>query len=163
MPKEDKEKVIKDRASRWRKQAQRLVGYLIVLSLVGHVVWRFTQNHYAGFPRLSSWWPLQYEPLYSFLSQPTLRIVASGLALSAGLDLAYMLFTPGPDEAFAPLITGISATILLMLSDSGPFGLRKAAIVSILIIFAMALYVFSIEFHLVEKTKQEDAPPGHPK
>ena len=33
--------------------------------------------------------------------------------VSTGVDLAYMLFTPGPDEALDPVMTGLAAAILL--------------------------------------------------
>src|SRR5215467_4681200 len=42
-----------------------------------------------------------------------LEIIAYGLFFSTGVDLAYMLFTPGPDEALEPVITGLAAAILL--------------------------------------------------
>ncbi|EMF0745076.1 hypothetical protein V2E82_002440 [Klebsiella aerogenes] len=48
----------------------------------------------------------------------TLVYVASALAVSCGIQLAYMLITDGPDEAVEPLMLGIASTILLILSDS---------------------------------------------
>ena len=44
-------------------------------------------------------------------------IVGYGLALSAGIELAYMLFTPGPDEAVEPLIHASASAALLVLSS----------------------------------------------
>jgi hypothetical protein len=49
------------------------------------------------------------------LDKHPLELVGYGLALSAGFELAYMLFTPGLDEAVGPLILGLSATILIIL------------------------------------------------
>jgi hypothetical protein len=37
--------------------------------------------------------------------------------MSAALDLAYMLFTEGPDEAVQPLIVGIAAAVLISVSE----------------------------------------------
>lgn len=45
-------------------------------------------------------------------AQP-LDLIAYGLFFSTGVDLAYMLFTPGPDEAIDPVMTGLAAGILL--------------------------------------------------
>jgi hypothetical protein len=36
------------------------------------------------------------------------------LLFSAAIDLAYMLFTPGPDEALQPVIIGIAAAVLIL-------------------------------------------------
>lgn len=48
---------------------------------------------------------------------PTLTLVGRSLAYSAGLELAYMLLTPGPDEAIDPIIIGLAASILVIISD----------------------------------------------
>ncbi len=68
------------------------------------------------FPRLLQW---LYFPLQSILEAPPLEIVAAGLALSAGVELCYMLYTPGPDEAIEPLILGLSSSALLIISRTG--------------------------------------------
>ena len=47
----------------------------------------------------------------------TLEIVAKGLAYSAGVDLAYMLFTPGPDEAFEPVVLALASGVILLASE----------------------------------------------
>jgi hypothetical protein len=46
-----------------------------------------------------------------------LKIVGEILAMSAAVDLAYMLFTEGPDEAVQPLIVGIAAAVLISVSE----------------------------------------------
>jgi hypothetical protein len=46
-----------------------------------------------------------------------LKTAAVALACSAAVDLVYMLFTPGPDEAVDPLILGMSATALYLLHN----------------------------------------------
>jgi hypothetical protein len=45
-----------------------------------------------------------------------LAVVGEMLALSAAIDLGYMLFTPGIDEAVEPIIVGMAATILILVS-----------------------------------------------
>jgi hypothetical protein len=42
-----------------------------------------------------------------------LPVVASGLLLSTAIELAFLLITPGPDEALDPVITGIAGILLL--------------------------------------------------
>lgn len=49
-------------------------------------------------------------------SEPTLSLVGQALAYAAGIELAYMLFTPGPDEAVQPVILGIAAAVLIIVS-----------------------------------------------
>lgn len=46
----------------------------------------------------------------------TLAILAAGLALSAGFELAYRLFSEGIQGAIDPLILGVCSAILLMIS-----------------------------------------------
>ena len=48
---------------------------------------------------------------------PTLDMVGQALAYSAGIELAYTLFTPGPDEALDPVMMGLAAAILLGVSQ----------------------------------------------
>lgn len=50
----------------------------------------------------------------------TLTYVANALAISCGLQLAYMLITEGPDEAVEPIMLGIASVILLILSTIEP-------------------------------------------
>ncbi len=66
---------------------------------------------------LHAWVPPYVPELWDWLQKtPSLEIVGAALAISAAIELAYMLFTPGPDEAVEPLITGISATVLIVIS-----------------------------------------------
>jgi hypothetical protein len=47
-----------------------------------------------------------------------LAIIAASLAVAASLELAYTLFTPGPDEAVDPLMLSLSAVFLYLVSNS---------------------------------------------
>ncbi|OBU37892.1 hypothetical protein [Photobacterium phosphoreum] len=51
------------------------------------------------------------------LTKSILALVSQAVMVSAAIELAYMLFTPGPDEAVDPLILGIAGTALLVMSD----------------------------------------------
>src|SRR2546427_7405484 len=50
-------------------------------------------------------------PLAAVLCFKPLSLVGFALAYAAGIELGYMLFTPGPDEAVEPLITGLAAAV----------------------------------------------------
>lgn len=47
------------------------------------------------------------------------NVIAFALAVAAGIELAYTLFTPGPDEALDPLMLGVSSGILLLVTAPG--------------------------------------------
>ena len=46
----------------------------------------------------------------------TLKIIAGGLAIAAAAELAYTLFTKGPDEAIDPLMLGLASALLYQLA-----------------------------------------------
>lgn len=46
----------------------------------------------------------------------TLKIIAGGLAIAAAAELAYTLFTKGPDEAVDPLMLGLASALLYQLA-----------------------------------------------
>ena len=58
------------------------------------------------------------EPAYSALAAAR-RSSAIILAAAAVVELAYTLYTPGPDEALNPLMLGLSAILILRLADLG--------------------------------------------
>ena len=64
-----------------------------------------------------------------------LDIIAYGLFFSTGIDLAYMLFTPGPDETLEPVMTGLAAAILLGL---GKLDLSQAPVEHGIVLFLAA-------------------------
>jgi hypothetical protein len=51
--------------------------------------------------------------IQQLVALPTLELVAIALAYSSGFELAYTLFTAGPDEAVEPVIMGLAAAMLL--------------------------------------------------
>jgi len=54
--------------------------------------------------------------LVPFANLNPLDMVAYALFFSSGIELAYMLFTPDPDEVLDPLMMGLAATVLLGVS-----------------------------------------------
>jgi hypothetical protein len=101
----------------WRPLALRLkivLQMLIGLTIVVLLAIKFASH----FPGVHAW--LEHEltvPMQFAWEHRTLEIVANGLAYSAGVDLAYMLFTPGPDEAFEPVILALASGVILLASD----------------------------------------------
>ncbi|RUT72931.1 hypothetical protein [Ancylomarina longa] len=59
----------------------------------------------------------EFKPLYCKYDQiKLLEIVSIGLGAATAVELAYMLFTPGPDEAVQPVMMGIASFVLYALS-----------------------------------------------
>jgi len=73
-----------------------------------------------------------------FMEQHALVVIAVSLAVAASLELAYTLFTPGPDEAIDPLMLGISAVFLYIVSKQD--NLTWTAGISV-VLFAVTLAV----------------------
>jgi hypothetical protein len=80
---------------------QFLIGIGLALLLVAKPFYTLIPWHGAA---------LQIQQLVAF---PTLELVAIALAYSSGFELAYTLFTAGPDEAVEPVIMGLAAAMLL--------------------------------------------------
>jgi len=90
-----------------------------------------------------------------FLTQLTrnhpLQIVGYALAISACVELAYMLYTPGPDEAIEPLILGMSSAILIVISKKHIVGYDVA--LTILVLTAGIGFLFWVRKQFVEEIK----------
>ena len=120
------------------------IGLLLVAKLSANIFWGFRGDVEGGWPM---WCWLR--------DTPTLAIVGEALMFSAGVELAYMLFTPGPDEAVQPLILGLAAAGLLVASDA--MDLRAALIVAILTLAIGFLFFVRqkfVESKLVESKKE---------
>jgi hypothetical protein len=93
---------------------------------------------------------------------PSYVFATIGVALAAGaaIELAYNLFTHGPDEAFDPLMLGLSAAIILQLGKVHGFDLKQAASA---IIYVVALgATFAIRKRLAEKIVVNDPKDSDP-
>ena len=93
-------------------------------------------------------------PFAELAQMKTLELVAFALEYSAGLELAYTLFTEGPDEAVEPVIMAFAAAMLL--------GISKIDSIDILVgcgavVFVLALAgLFLVRHYFV--VPQEDSP-----
>jgi len=83
---------------------QMLLGFAIAVILIAKLFCRT----FLPFSLINSFWA--FKP-------STLDLVGHALAYSAGIELAYTLFTPGPDEALDPVMMGLAAAMLLGISQ----------------------------------------------
>ena len=80
--------------------------------------------------------------------------IALGLAVAAAVELAYTLFTPGPDEALDPLMLAVSAALILQLGKVEKFQWQEAIAA---LIFAAALAgLFAIRKYLATQHEPLD-------
>lgn len=84
-----------------------------------------------------------------------LNDVGVGLAAAAVVELAYTLFTSGPDEALDPLMLGLSAAILIELSRNG-IDLNKAA--ALILLGLLLAILFAIRLFLAENHDEDPTP-----
>jgi hypothetical protein len=71
----------------------------------------------------------------------SVTVIASALAVAAAIELAYTLFTPGPDEALEPLMLGLSSGILFLISEPAGQDLSVSAQFSAVLLGVLALGV----------------------
>jgi len=83
-----------------------------------------------------------------FIEQHSLSIIAFSLAVAASLELAYTLFTPGPDEAIDPLLLGISAVFLYLVSKQD--ALTWTAGISVVLFAATLTILFWVRQHFID-------------
>ena len=84
-----------------------------------------------------------------------LEMASIGLTASAVIELGYMLFTPGPDEAVEPIITGIAAFILYELSkESIEFNIGYSVSIGVLVVAIVCL--FWVKKTFIDSKKDED-------
>lgn len=86
-------------------------------------------------------------PVLSALANKNpLEIVSYALFFASGIELAYMLFTPGPDEAVEPLITGLAAAILLGVSNITTFRIEDGVTLLLAVIALAGLFAIKKTF-----------------
>lgn len=101
-------------------RVQMLIGLLIFITLLAKIVLYLCPIE-----------EYKFHLLNDIQGKTTLSLVAIGLAYSAGIELAYMLFTPGPDEAIDPLILGLSSAALLIISNTNTVSWEEVLAVAV--------------------------------
>jgi hypothetical protein len=80
--------------------------------------------------------------------------IGIGLAAAAALELAYTLFTDGPDEALDPLMLGLASTLLLKLAGlTGTPSLSQVGALALLGLLLIGL--FAARLMLAESTHEQ--------
>ena len=85
-----------------------------------------------------------------------LNIIAYGLFFSTGVDLAYMLFTPGPDEAIDPVMTGLAAAILLGIGKTDFSQIQLAQGVALFLAVAALGGLFAAKKYLFDHSNKQE-------
>jgi hypothetical protein len=136
--------------TKWRSRAkyakivsQFCIGIGLVLLLLIKLLCSLIGWHCAG-PRIQH-----------LVGLKTLELVANALEYSAGIELAYTLFTEGPDEAVEPVIMGLAAAMLLWISKVDAIN-ALAACASLVFVIALA-GLFLIRHYFV-RPEQDDQP-----
>lgn len=108
---------------------QMFIGFFLAIVIIGEIY------HYKDDP----------IPI-SMLATQTLRIVGVALVFSTAFELAYTLFTDGPDEAVEPLITGLAAVILVVISTITTITFDNAGGVALLVLALIGLFILRYFF-----------------
>lgn len=125
---------------------------VIAISIAGILILKlFYVAHWDIFGVLSSHWFSHIKPIFKELK--TLEIVAKALAYSAGVDLAYMLLTPGPDEAIEPLILGLASALLFSISSIGTTDIKLALEIGAYVLILAGLFVLKALFITEDATQ----------
>jgi len=135
---------IEDAAKKFQFRIQKLIFLTLTCFLVCkgaiELVQTFgiySQNKYELYS--------EHPFIYGITQINTLVYVAAALAISCGVQLAYMLVTDGPDESVDPLMLGIASAILLILSDSSAYewNVGRSLSIFLLVICMPILYAVS--------------------
>jgi hypothetical protein len=92
---------------------------LIGVYAVGWLVWAFLLSH-----RIGNCVPATGKEQFCYLIPPTtlvFQVIADALAAATVVQLAFTLFTPGPDEALDPVLLAIASALLLQLGNVTQF------------------------------------------
>ena len=138
-PSSNNEDYLYEKVKPWARNCkiciQMFIGFSIVILLIGKMVSHFTGD--------LGWWLFD-----TLINSHPLQIVGYALAVSAGIELAYMLYTPGPDEAIEPLILGLASAILLVISAETVVGFDIA--VTILVFTGGVGFLFWVKQRFID-------------
>jgi hypothetical protein len=119
---------------------QMAVGVVAVVFLWRTVWGAFFDSHHNNLPT----------------AERTLTTIAAALAIAAAIELAYTLFTDGPDESINPLTLGLSAAVLLQLARADRLSLGEGLA---LVFYSVGLVVlFFVRNKMVDIPAETDKP-----
>lgn len=117
------------KAKPWAHGLKVLLQMIVGVGAVIDIIWHVEQSISA------------HEGTAPFFPDITtsVTVVASALAVAAAIELAYTLFTPGPDETLEPLMLGLSSGILFLITENGDKSLSAPAQFSAVLLGVLAL------------------------
>jgi hypothetical protein len=127
-------------ARRLKTALQMLIGAAAVVIIAAHF----------AVAAVAEWLPKLTDATTQLLGG-----IGIALAAAAVVELAYTLFTPGPDEALDPLMLGLAAALLLLVGglDSG-VGVDRAA--ALLLLGVLLAGLFGTRLYLAESKDTPD-------
>ena len=114
---------------------QMLIGVVVLIVVLLHLI--ESLNPAWGFPI--------FQEMYK---AEILAIIGYALLYASAIELAYTLFTPGPDEAVEPLITGLAAVILLGIAK---IDFEKNPLTNEIVQDVAALVIILVIFFIIRK------------
>jgi len=141
---DDKEDKLESAAKRLQMLVQKGIFITLTIVLIIKGLYEIAQTFHIVSVR-DNYQNLKEAMTFSehILAINTLQYVAKALAVSCGIQLAYMLVTDGPDEAVDPLMLGIASAILLVLSSTTDWDFSHAVVIFLLVITIPLLYLTS--------------------
>ena len=120
---------------------QMAVGIGAVIDIVWHVQ-QSVSNHKGGAP---------FAPPIA----ASVLVIASALAVAAAIELAYTLFTPGPDEVLEPLMLGLTSGIFFLITENANDKLSVAEQFTAVLLGVIALGIlFIIRRRFLQKEEE---------
>jgi hypothetical protein len=140
------------RLQRTAKIIKATLQMAIGVYALGWLAWSFYLSHHiqACVPAKASHQLCYFIPAASV----ALKITADALAAATAVELAFTLFTPGPDEALDPVMLAIAAALLLQLGHVEHFRWQAGTAI---VLYSIALGIlFAVRVFLAP---DEDSPP----
>lgn len=107
---------------------QMAVGLATVIAVFVHVIQALSPQVQGG----------EWASQLGALQTSVFSIVGVGLALAAAVELAYTLFTHGPDEALDPALLAVSAALIIQLGSDTNGVQWQDSLTTLLLVLAIA-------------------------
>lgn len=149
------------RAETTKIRLQMAIGVGVTVLVLARFFYGLDWVHYPWLQHIGEWLHVR-----RMAELGPLGIVGRGLAYSSAVELAYTLFTPGPDEAIDPVLMGLAAAMLMSFSQIEAVDFPRAAGVVLYVIALAGL--FAIKRHFIDKVRgkkeqQKQAGTAQPK
>jgi hypothetical protein len=145
------EKCFESRVRRLKTVLQMAIGVAITIMLFVKVCLFFTSSETLS--HVLPYVVLPVDILNLLASRHPLAIAGYALAFSAAIDLAYMLFTAGPDEAVEPVILGFASAALIVSAKSDLTS--KNAVIIVVLVAGIAVLFWVRETYINDEQRPE--------